>query len=397
MENPRRDQSGFTLIEMLIALGLGMIVIGAAIGVFNYSQSSYNIQEDIAAMQQDIRIAKSFIERDIRMTGADMADFIPLEGMSDEDEAVFTFQNGAGEGGSDILTIRYVVPVPQPCGERPTGVEESVPACDALPPITLAGNMMPDTSSTVNIEDQLENMPYFLWDQGCYCHGDHHDEAGTDGLQLEALLSSPSGDQQAIVYVTKVTNKENETSIDTVQNRPVSDDDNYQIKNKVINTYPPGSTLSFFTYKPLTVASYFVQGGVLMRNYDDDILMGAAATLDPVAEHIEDLQFAFGLDTDDDNVVDEWIDGSDDADLDDDGDLTDANKAMVRAIRINVLGRTARDRKELTENARPAVEDHAAGDTSDFFRRRLSQVTVEVRNLTLESPEDDAAGAGAGG
>jgi hypothetical protein len=394
MENPRRHQSGFTLIETLIALGLGMIVIGAAIGVFNYSQNSYNIQEDVAAMQQDLRIAKSFIERDIRMMAADMADYIPLEGMTADDEDAFTFQNGAGEGGSDILTIRYVVPMPRPCGARPVGVAESITACDVLPHITLDENMMPDTSSTVNVADQLGNLPFNLWDQGCYCHGTFYDEGAPNGLDMEALITSPDGNDHCIVYITKVTNKTNETSIDTVQNRPIQDDDNYQIKNKVINTYPPGSTLSFFTYKPMTVVRYFVQEGVLMRDYDDDLLKGAAATRDPIAEHVEDLQFAFGLDTDGDNVVDYWADGSDANDLDGAGDLTDANKALVRAVRISVLGRTDRGRKELDATYRPAVEDHAAADASDHFRRRLSQVTVEVRNLTLESPEDATGGAG---
>lgn len=404
MENPRQDQSGFTLIEMLIALVLGMIVIGAAIGVFNYSQHSYNIQEDIAAMQQDLRIAKSFIERDVRMTAAGVADYIPLEGMTDEDEAAFTFQNGAGEGGSDILTLRYVVPVAEPCGDRPTGVSDTVPPCDALPSITLDGDMMPSKSSIANISEQLGEedppadppTPFSLWgqleDDGCFCHGRLYEEGGTDGLEMEALLSSPSGEQQSIVYITDITDHKNVKTTDTVQNRPVSDEDNYQIKNKVINTYPPGSTLSFFLYRPMTVVRYFIEDGILMRDYDDDLLKGDKMTRDPVAEHIEDMQFAFGLDTDDDNVVDEWIDGSDESDLDASGDLTDANKAMVRAIRISVLGRTDRARKELQAAARPAVEDHAAGETADHFRRRLSQVTVEVRNLTLESPEDALGG-----
>jgi hypothetical protein len=80
--------------------------------------------------------------------------------------------------------------------------------------------------------------------------------------------------------------------------------------------------------------------------------------------------------------------------MDGTGDLTDANKALIRAVRISVLGRTDRARKELTAAVRPAVEDHGAGDASDYFRRRLSQVTVEVRNLTLESPVDPTAGTG---
>ena len=385
MDNPCRHQSGFTLIEMLIALGLGMIVIGAAIGVFNYSQSSYNIQEDIAAMQQDLRVAKSFIERDVRMAGAGFTDYPRLSSIASNNFLVLDFGNNGGEGGSDTLNIRYTVPVPDPCGTPPSGEV----SCSALPEMTLldddSGNAGPfsATATVLNVNEDLTSTDpnYNLWTASCYCRGVQHN--GTSEMPIMAVVIDPDGERADRIAVTSV-DSDTGGFINTPWN------------GSSTNTYPVGSRIKFFDAGPIEEIQYFVQDGVLMRRHDPDITIGGGETTDPVAEHIEDLQYAFGVDTDADNVVDKWIDGSNDADLDGAGDLTDANKALVRAIRINVLGRTARDRKELTENSRPAIEDHAAGDNADFFRRRLSQVTVEVRNLTLESPEDDAAGAGGG-
>ncbi|WP_373500127.1 PilW family protein [Desulfococcus sp.] len=385
MENPRRHQSGFTLIEMLIALGLGMIVISAAIGVFNYSQSSYNIQEDVAAMQQDLRIAKSFIERDVRMAGAGFADYPRLSDIAAENFLVLDFENNGGAGESDTLTVRYFVPIPDPCGTPPSGEV----SCSALPELTLK-NLLSDGSETTDPidvdsttlfvnEDLASTAPNFnLWNGSCYCRGG--EQNGTSGTPIIGVIIHPDADRADRIAITSV-----DSGAGSFTNTPLN--------GSSTNSYPAGSKIKFFDSGPISEIHYFLQDGILMRTFDPNISTGGGETTDPVAEHIEDLQFAFGLDNDDDNVVDEWIDGSDDTDLNAD-DLTDANKAMVRAIRISVLGRTDRARKELEANGRPAVEDHLAADGTDYFRRRLSQVTVEVRNMTLESPEDATGGGG---
>lgn len=388
MENPRRHQSGFTLIEMLIALGLGMIVISAAIGVFNYSQNSYNIQEDVAAMQQDLRIAKSFIERDVRMAGAGFTDYPRLSDIAAEKFLAMDFENNGGEGESDMLTVRYFVPIPDPCGLPPSGEI----SCSALPELTLK-NLLSDGSETsdpidvdsttlfVN-EDLASTEPNFnLWNGSCYCRGG--EQNGTSAMPIIGVIINPDADWADRIAITSV-----DPGAGSFTSAPLN--------ASSTNSFPLGSRIKFFDSGPISEIHYFLQDGILMRTFDPNISTGGGETTDPVAEHIEDMQFAFGLDTDDDNVVDEWIDGSDDADLDG-ADLTDANKAMVRAIRISVLGRTDRDRKELEASSRPAVEDHVGADTTDYFRRRLSQVTVEVRNLTLESPEDASGGTGGEG
>ena len=93
----------------------------------------------------------------------------------------------------------------------------------------------------------------------------------------------------------------------------------------------------------------------------------------PVAEDIEDLQFRFGLDTNNDDVVDSWVYQA---------DLTDVQKDQVRLVKISILGRTSTEHRGYSDT-RPEIEDHAASGSTDGYRRKLLQVTVKVRNLGL--------------
>jgi type IV pilus assembly protein PilW len=65
-----RDQ-GFTLIELLVAMTIGLVVIAAVSMAFRSQQKSYILQEQVAAMQQNLRAAIFCMEREIRMAGYD--------------------------------------------------------------------------------------------------------------------------------------------------------------------------------------------------------------------------------------------------------------------------------------------------------------------------------------
>jgi|GEM_PF-2210644 len=377
MESRLKDQSGFILLEMLVAAMLGLVVIMAALGVLNSSQLSYNIQEDIAAVQQDVRMARTFIERDVIMAGAGLAEFPRLASLSAEAFFSFTFDNNGGENDSDILTIRYVVPSPDVCGPPPSGVG----SCADLPNLTLKPDKkdptaaMPITAAVAIVNEDLNAtspIDYNAWDRDCYCDGVTYTQPQPD---MNGIIIAPGGAMADEVVITQVI-----ANSDKLGNHPVLD-----YSNKVINAYPPGSTIMFFNFEPLEEVRYYLQDGALMRLHEDDLRNSTgAATLNPVVEHIEDLQFAFGLDTDDDDLIDTWINGEDADDFEADGDLKDVDKPLVRAVRISVLGRTAKARRELVPDRRPAIEDHPAAETTDFHRRRLSQVTVALRNMGLK-------------
>ncbi|WP_407275947.1 prepilin-type N-terminal cleavage/methylation domain-containing protein [Halothiobacillus sp. DCM-1] len=62
-------QRGFTLIELMIALVLGLIVIGGVVSVLLSNQQSYRSNQALAQVQDGSRIAFEFLTRDIRQAG----------------------------------------------------------------------------------------------------------------------------------------------------------------------------------------------------------------------------------------------------------------------------------------------------------------------------------------
>ena len=64
-----RRQTGFTLVEMMIAMVLGLIVIAGVVTLFSQSQKSFKVDKNIANMQDEARFALKEIARDLRMAG----------------------------------------------------------------------------------------------------------------------------------------------------------------------------------------------------------------------------------------------------------------------------------------------------------------------------------------
>lgn len=62
-------QRGFSLMEIMIALTIGLILIAGTAQMFLSSKESFNIQEGIGNMQEAGRTAMFFLQRDIRMAG----------------------------------------------------------------------------------------------------------------------------------------------------------------------------------------------------------------------------------------------------------------------------------------------------------------------------------------
>jgi type IV pilus assembly protein PilW len=65
------NHKGFTLIELLVAMTVGLIVMAGVSMTFRSQQKSYLLQEQMAAMQQNLRAAMYHMEKEIRMAGCD--------------------------------------------------------------------------------------------------------------------------------------------------------------------------------------------------------------------------------------------------------------------------------------------------------------------------------------
>ena len=65
-----RTDAGFTVIELLISTSIMLVVTGAIFGLVNPGQSAFRVQPEVSDMQQRLRVATSFLHKDLMMAGA---------------------------------------------------------------------------------------------------------------------------------------------------------------------------------------------------------------------------------------------------------------------------------------------------------------------------------------
>jgi type IV pilus assembly protein PilW len=62
-------QDGFSIVELMVAITIGLIILTAVSTVFVSSKTSYNTQDNLARLQENARFAMQFILRDLRLAG----------------------------------------------------------------------------------------------------------------------------------------------------------------------------------------------------------------------------------------------------------------------------------------------------------------------------------------
>jgi prepilin-type N-terminal cleavage/methylation domain-containing protein len=67
----KKGQSGFTLVELAVALAIMSFVLAAIYGVFSLSSRTYTTQDATTTGQQNLRAAMEIMVMDIRMAGLD--------------------------------------------------------------------------------------------------------------------------------------------------------------------------------------------------------------------------------------------------------------------------------------------------------------------------------------
>jgi prepilin-type N-terminal cleavage/methylation domain-containing protein len=88
---PRASQSGFSLIELLTAMGITLIVSGAIYGLMVSSQNAFIREPALSDRQQNVRMGMEMITQDVLAAGAGMDAFV---------QAFTPALNGTGQLGS---------------------------------------------------------------------------------------------------------------------------------------------------------------------------------------------------------------------------------------------------------------------------------------------------------
>lgn len=111
-------QGGFSLVELMIALVLGLLVVGSAVGVFLSNQQTYRATESLARVQENARIAFELMAREVReaagnpcASGLPTADVLNSAGAAwwdNWDNGIGGYENGAladSAPGTDAVEV----------------------------------------------------------------------------------------------------------------------------------------------------------------------------------------------------------------------------------------------------------------------------------------------------
>lgn len=101
---PDRGQRGATLVELMVALIVGLLVVLVAINLFLATKRTNHAQSDNAILQETGRYVLGALGRELRMAG--YRDYVAGVGFTAAAPPI-SMSNGTGLNGSDELIARY--------------------------------------------------------------------------------------------------------------------------------------------------------------------------------------------------------------------------------------------------------------------------------------------------
>ena len=109
-----RRQGGFTLTELLVAMVLAGVAMSAIYAAYVTQQRAYKTTTDVTDVQQNLRSAMYFIEKDLRMAGYDPLDTGDF-GLKSTLPAGFKFtwdenEDGALDPTSEYISYKFELP-----------------------------------------------------------------------------------------------------------------------------------------------------------------------------------------------------------------------------------------------------------------------------------------------
>ena len=328
MTSARRDgsragqhtEAGFSLVEVMAALVILAIAMTAVFATFISQQKSFTVQSRVAEMQQNLRQAVEYMSRDIRMAGYGIPDNVVIP---------------AGIIATGVTSIRSVY-----VKDNTTG---------------------PDQIYILYLFDMDLNQPPTTSNNAA---------ANATSITVVSTTGFLAGGGELVLITDGNTADLYETSSGT-----------------------SGTTMNFRTgiagyngfHSKFYPAASTVAKARFERYYIDSTTDSAHPTLmvdrmgglapQPVADDIEDMQLSYGLDTNNDGVVDAWR-----------NDVVGgpvlsvpAEVPQIRQVRLQFIARTRLPGAGWAET-RPVLGNHAAGATPDGHRRRIYDIVIDVRN-----------------
>jgi len=321
---------GFTIIELMIALVLGLLLSGAILTVYTENRRSFNNDENMMRMQDDARQAVRELVNDLSMAGFWSDLYMPNLVVPDGSLAVATDCGPAG-----VVNWIYQAVTPGTTNTQSITAVDNATAAQANASFSCiaGGEFVPGTDvvaikrvfgSRLTAAEVVANSVYLR----------------TNG-SLGLLYLDPEDVPSAVTVPVPFSEYEYHPSIYYIRNFAVTAGDGIPTLCRKILDY---------------------SGGV--PTMADECL----------AQGIEDLQVEFGIDTDDNGTANVYVD-----------DPTVAQLQLAVTARVYVLARTADPDFRYTNQKTYQIGNAAAVTPADNFYRRVYSVTVGLRNVAALS------------
>jgi Tfp pilus assembly protein PilW len=315
-------KNGFTIVELLIAVGLSMILGIAVVTVFASNRHSFNQDENVQRMQDDARHALREITFELSMAGHYADLLIPASVTRDNN---LTLAIDCGPIGSAEWIYQTV--------QAGTGQFLSVVALDNATSGQAAANF-----TCINAAEFKD---------------------GTDVVAIKRVAGARTGvAQNGNVYLR--TNG----TVGLLYQEPL-------VTPPVINVPAPNSV---WEYRPsiFYIRTFANTPGDGIPTLCKKVLRGPAPgmTTECIATGIEDLQIEYGIDTNDDGFANVYTPTP---------GLDDMQTVVV--ARVSLLARTTRSDTRYRNDKTYTLSNAAAFAPDDGFRRQVVSTTIGIQNI----------------
>jgi type IV pilus assembly protein PilW len=343
MNKLNTHQSGFTLVELMVAMVIGLLLMSGALSLFISNQQIYREQNEIGLLQENARFTMELLHKDIRRS--------TFVGCVDDTEQVVNQINGLID--TDIASLNNTVPLIEGSESganwQPSNSTEGV--------ATMAANTDGITVRYLKSTGISVTAPMNTRD----------DDLTTDGDSGLIQGSYVAVGNCAGTDIFRISNDDaNDTGI--IEHQP-----------GMINGDPGNASADFFrVYGEADTGLSQIYQLANYRYYiaDSDNGTGSAlwrwtpAGAEELVEGVENLQILYGEDTTGDGASDSFVDGA-----------TVNDWSNVMSVKLAVLMRT------VDENTSNDVNNTVynllgtnVGPMNDRHRRRVFTQTIEIRN-----------------
>lgn len=342
MENPEfrqlrpiRPSKGFGLVELMIAVTIGLVLLLGIGYVFVGSQRTFRTQDDFSRIQESVRYALETVGVDVRMAGyagcvnlaaidpSNPAGAIPVGVIANNPPAV-----GIGDALRGYVGATWTAPGAAPATwVAGTGVLHIIRASEAG--VTLTGNLTP-----TNANVQITGNPYNF-------------------VAGEALLVS-NCETADLFRATTVSSASGTVTI--------AHSNAMNTANNTVNQYQNGAEVFRVVSTTYYIATNAAGNPALYRRPE-------GGTAEELVENVENLVMRFGIDTTNDFVVDSYEEA---------GDVT--NWRQVLTARVSMVFRS--NSNNVATQLQPYVVEYTTvtPPTADRRLRQVATATFGLRN-----------------